>query len=850
MSLAARVLSFPAALSVIALALTPGLAHAENAGPNACAVKADHTVWCWGSNTGNAEAGFAVGVPVRVAGIDDAVSVTGPFGVTCVLHAGGTVSCWGSNYSGELGDGTNVASRTPVAVSGLVDAVAVSSGGGSSCAVRATGGVVCWGGNDRGQLGDGTTTNSNTPVAVGGITDATSISVGTGSNACAVVSSGEVRCWGSDQLGQLGDGATSNSPTSTPVTVPGITNAVSVSAGAITGCAILDDGTVRCWGTNYYGALGDGSSGSGTSGPVAVAGITNATSIKAGYRSCAGLASGEVRCWGITDANDAIAGDPTAGARVPETVPGISDAAFLLDGLYGTCAVRLHHKVACWGYQVGGELGNNHPGWLAGPAAPVIGLSSASAVSVSDSFACARQTDAVLRCWGAGPFGDGATQYRRLSSQASSVPGATDVGAVATGWQHGCAVVGGGTVKCLGRNGSGQLGDGDTSNSYFVPVTVSGLTDAATLAAGHEFTCALRTGGTVVCWGDNFYGQLGDGTTAQSTTPVGVSGLSSVTAIAAGESTACALRSDKTVACWGSGFSSGGPATVAGVTDAVKIAVGNDYACAVRDDEDATAVCWGRNGSGQLGDGTETDSATPVTVSGLTGGSSIAATRYGACAVVTTGGVRCWGDGPATYSRPFGADTTSLVTVPGITNATQISLGRDTACALESDASVVCWGSGGFYGLFGDGDGPFGHGRQVTATDVIGLADVFTGRPEPIDPAPDEPPVVDPLVVDPPKVLPPKATPYVVFTGRKVVLTKLPVLSKSKRCPARVTVGVQVKGAKMVLTMLAVQRAGKGCTVSGTVRLGPKFAKVKSVKLRLSGAGVKPAKRTVTRTAL
>src|SRR2546427_4662560 len=138
-------------------------------------------------------------------------------------------------------------------------ATAVDMGAFHSCALLQDGAVRCWGNNNSGQLGDGTTVDSPTPVAVTGMTGASAVSGG-GFHTCASFPDGTLQCWGRNNAGQLGDPATIQRMATTPVPVTGITTAVAVAAGAFHTCALLGDGTVRCWGQNDYGQLGNGTS--------------------------------------------------------------------------------------------------------------------------------------------------------------------------------------------------------------------------------------------------------------------------------------------------------------------------------------------------------------------------------------------------------------------------------------------------------------------------------------------------------------------------------------------------------------------------------------------------------------
>jgi len=181
------------------------------------------------------------------------------------------------------------------------------------------------------------------------------------------------------------------------------------------------------------------------------------------------------------------------------------------------------------------------------------------------------------------------------------------------------------TIQCSGENTNGQLGDGTTTNQS-APVTVSGISTATSVSAGFRQTCALLNNNTVNCWGLNSSGQLGDGTTVDKSTPVTVSGISTATSVSVGggseEGHSCSLLSNNSVKCWGNnGYGQLGdgtttdrstPVLVSGISTAIAISAGFRHTCALL--SDSTVQCWGYNNQGQLGDRTKASSFTPVNV--------------------------------------------------------------------------------------------------------------------------------------------------------------------------------------------------------------------------------------------
>jgi alpha-tubulin suppressor-like RCC1 family protein len=350
------------------------------------------------------------------------------------------------------------------------------------------------------------------PTAPGGRTsNLNTLGVAGAEHACVVVGDGTARCWGANFSGQLGDGTTTSS--STPVTVKGLSNAVAVSTGAISACALLADGTARCWGHNEDGQLGDGTTTRSLT-PVTVKGLSNAVEISAGYtHSCALLADGTIRCWGYNFWGQLGNGELANRSLTPVTVKGISDAVAITSGYQHTCALLGDGTARCWGDNANGQLGD-------------------------------------------GTHGE---SYDRPTPTPVTVFGLSGAVAINAGTSHTCAVLGNGTARCWGSNWDGQVGNGTTTNFVTSPEPVTGLSNVVAISAGWFHSCATLSDGTGGCWGSNLFGALGDGTATNSSVPVRVVGVSDAVAIGAGgDHFSCAVSRDGTVSCWGRIYGSGG----------------------------------------------------------------------------------------------------------------------------------------------------------------------------------------------------------------------------------------------------------------------------------------------------
>lgn len=686
-----------------------------------CVVTAAGTVKCWGTNSkgelgDDKDSGTWSPVPVHVCedatcadplGSVDAVAAGGTTagGHACALTTGGAVLCWGYNNYGQLGDDSTTDSSTPVQVSGLTSGiVAIAAGGNHTCALTDTNAVKCWGRNTQGQLGDNSTTDRDTPVTVASLGGAASaIGANLGDHTCAVVDGG-ARCWGLNADGQLGDNSTTRRLT--PVDVSGLTSGVArISTGYSHTCAIKTGGALKCWGDNAWGQLGDNTSDTDRLTPVSVSGLSSGvTQVSLGKHHTCAKSDDDLRCWG--DQIQGLLGNGRTSGEVHKPDQILIDYSTIDLAATNTCAVTLTQGAVCFGWRNAGAIGDDNssskawrPTYVGGLSKDITSISQGS--DGQDGFACALQSDGDVWCWGTnarGQLGDGNSGgSAALPVQVQNVSTAIQVTAGAGGAGHACALLEDSTVVCWGDNNQGQIGNGETdtdpvTDPEAVCATGTGgtcvkLDDIILVSAGGDHTCALDNGGAVLCWGDNHEGQLGDDSTTDRVNPVAVNGLSS------------------------------------GVVD---ISGGQEHTCAVL--ANGEAKCWGRNANsdskGALGDGTYYDRDEPVNVCDdyndttnecdavLTGVLQIDAGFDHTCAVIQGDllAVNCWGEGNwgqlgdgEGRDGPSGDDWYVLTPVEvcdidddsclgALSGILHVSSGWYNTCATVLEGGAACWG--------------------------------------------------------------------------------------------------------------------------------------------------------------
>ncbi len=580
---------------------------------------------------------------------------------TCALTTLGGVKCWGDGGSGRLGNGATSDQNTPVnvlatgggtALSGITQ---IAAGDSHTCALTTSGGAKCWGDGTAGQLGNGTAVSpQSTPVDVTGagpqIDFPTALTVtatdDVGSTNTAVTLTEVSKPWFSypNTLLTMGHDAQQLAPV--------------VRAGSGT----RQFSAAPAADMDRAGITFDPATGTFT-GPPAAAWNFKATQITAGAaHTCALTTLGGVKCWG-NGGNGRLGNGALDPHGTPVDVTATNGSGNLAGitqiaaGNHHTCALTTEGRVKCWGSGAQGRLGDGGVSDRSTPVDVVAAngsgtLSGITQISAGSDHTCALTTLGGVTCWGAGTYG-------QLGNGANPSPQSAPVDVVATGESQGgntlsgitqisaggnytCALTTSGGVKCWGFNGGGRLGYGDDAShvTRTTPVDVvatgasqggaplTGITQIAAggAAYGSTGTCALTTSGGVKCWGWGGHGRLGNGTAGTSqSTPVDVC----VTAVVQGVCDGTPLR---------------------GIT---QIATGEVHACALT--TLGGVKCWGFGGYGSLGNGTNT-STQPVPVdvcnptndgdcdtAALTGITQIASGILHACALTTSGGIRCWG---------------------------------------------------------------------------------------------------------------------------------------------------------------------------------------------------------------
>jgi alpha-tubulin suppressor-like RCC1 family protein len=376
--------------------------------------------------------------------------------------------------------------------------LAARSGSNFQCYLNKLGKSYCWGGNSNGQLGNGTTTNSSVPVAVttsGAINGRAILAMsGGGVHACAIADDENAYCWGSNSAGQLGNNSTTSSSVAVAVTAGGVFNGLKIKAitsGSNFNCAIASDDNAYCWGYNGSGQLGIGT---------------------------------------------------TTQSNVPTAVLGLPAGPVkkISAGSSHICAVASDDRIYCWGENSDGQLGNgtttNSSSPVAVSTSGVLSGKKFLSISSGELHTCIVADDNKPYCWGrngSGQLGNGTytPSTTPVAVYMSGVLNGKTIKALASGFLTNCVIASDHLPYCWGNQGTtGGLGNNLAMSSTNVPVTVltSGVLNGKTvkaLSSGNSQHCVVANDDLPYCWGMNYEGQVGDGTTTNATVPVAVTAL-------------------------------------------------------------------------------------------------------------------------------------------------------------------------------------------------------------------------------------------------------------------------------------------------------------------------------------
>ena len=663
----------------------------------------------------------------------------------CARLFDGRVKCWGAQDYAQAGSYSAGTVTNPIEV--VIDTTGItkiSSKYNQTCALYSNGKLTCWGSNFSGSY-EGPTVYLNSGSG------AVDVSVGQ-TLVCVVFNTGTVECFGDNTYSQLGAGiAGLNYPTTSPGPIPSITNAVKVYAGGYFACALLADQSAVCWGSNWGGALGNGTVNANYMVPVVPTGLgLNVVSMDVGLNHACAIAA-TVKCWGANDMGQLGRGTMTTEEVIPADVIGLpsSTVAELAANGSHTCARLSDGNIYCWGrnteYQLGDNTGTNQSTPvlvqnLPGPAS-YISAGYYHNCMITDANST---TEYKTFCWGLSSSGQVSVATYGHPSTPTDLPllKPYNIEKVLvqtredTTSAFGCALISGGTLSCWGANNYNQLGVGNTISVYNGLQVVVLPTTVTDFSLGLDHGCALLSDGTIYCWGRNNLNQIADGSASATVDPaVTPSGLSNnFIEIKSGDDHSCALNSTGQVYCWGDGSygqsgscsASNVPQLIAGLPAIASIELRSNTSCAIS--TTGLVYCWGSNGEGQFGNGqiqTPCQTTPTLAVNGEAVDKLALGKAHG-CALMESGAVKCWGSDLMGQLGNGSASNARLLTPTAITSldnqVDDIQAGLNQTCVLTKTSGVKCWGNN-YSGQVG-----YYYNRSSTVTitakeptDVLGL---------------------------------------------------------------------------------------------------------------------------------
>jgi len=534
----------------------------------------------------------------------------------------------------------------------------ISAGAAHVIVVKSDGTLWAWGYNRYGQLGDGTTVYRHPPARIGTETHWADVAASKWNHTIAMKSDGSLWAWGLNSSGQLGDGTTINK--TSPIRIGTATDWTEIAAGPGYNMALKLDGTLWGWGENGVGQLGDGTT---THKPTPVQ-------------------MGTEHDWGAV----AVGWDHTV-------------------------AVKKDGTLWAWGYNAYGQLGDDTRNERHSPV--LVGTDNTwAAMSAGGDYTIALKLDGTLWSWGGNWYGQlGDVTWSEKHSPVK-VGTDTDWAAIAAGRYHSIALKWNGTLWGWGSNQFGPLGEDNTDINKYSPIQIGSETDWVAIAAGEDYTIALKSNGSIWTWGDNRYGQLGDGTNGYQSTPVQIGTETDWASVATGDLHAVALKKNRTLWTWGYNWTGqlgdgttvqrNSPVQIGHDDDWQAIAAGFDHTVGLK--TDGTLWAWGRNYEGQLGDGTMVGSKeVPAQVGQESDWIQVSSGQSHIVSLKSNMSLWAWGkNNLGQLGDGSTVNKGSPVQIDTVNDWTEISAGYNHTMALKSDGTLWGWGEN-WAGQLGDG---------------------------------------------------------------------------------------------------------------------------------------------------
>ncbi|HYE86414.1 MAG TPA: chitobiase/beta-hexosaminidase C-terminal domain-containing protein, partial [Vicinamibacterales bacterium] len=727
------------------------------------------------------------------------------------LKSDGTMRVWGWNAAGQQGQGNYSNNSTPASVPGLTSITAIAGGAEHSLAVTADGVVYGWGRNHHYQVGDGTMVNRPSPVAISEAgydfklaTPELSVAAGTyntdrtvtvtitaagaamyftrngaepTTSDSAVASGGTISITYSQTLKVKAFKSglpNSNTASATYEMKVGTVN-FSPAPSTYTTPKTVTMSTATPGATIRYTTDGSAptSSSSAYTGPITIATSTvlKATGFKTDWSNSAEASGTYTMNFGTLAAPSAdqatgsyvhsvtVSLSSIAGATIRYTSDNSSvqvNSPIYTAALVFDVTTTLRFKGYHPDYQPSPEVtrvytlspaapvfdpgGGSYPG---GQVVTITGMTSGATMRYTINGVEPTAADQPIASGASLVVGNYTLKAKAFKSGTTPsattsatylVSGSVSAPVLAAGVDYSLAIRSDGTAWGWGQNVSGQTGAGNTTSPQRLPKIINGVTGAAAISGGTEHTQIVTTSGNVAGFGGNGNGRIGDGTTTARLLPTAVTGVSSIVGIAAGHGHTVALKGDGTVSAWGANTDGQvgdgtttdrvSPTSVSGLSSVVEVSAGSSFSLARK--QNGTVVSWGRNYYGQLGNGNNTGSSLPVSVSTISTATGISAGWLHALALLADGTVRAWG---YNYYGQLGDGTTTHrnapVEVAGLDDVVVVRAGTGFSLALKADGTVWAWGENN-YGQLGDGT-TTPHSSPAQVSDLTGIVAIAAG---------------------------------------------------------------------------------------------------------------------------